>query len=183
MAVAAGVMMLCAADAAAHDGRAPFEQWVQAFRARAVARGVSSATYARVTRDLQPDTGVFEKLRTQPEVEEELWQYLNRCVSEWRVTTGKEKLAEHAALLGRIEHDFGVEPSVMLGLWGIESAYGDPLVQKNHARAVLPALATLAWGEPQRRRYWEQQFLDALVIVDRGWATPVEMRGSWAGAM
>ncbi len=176
-------MLVCAAGALARGGRAPFEQWLRSFRARALARGVSTETYARVTRDVQPDTSVFVQLRSQPEFEEQLWQYLNRCVSEWRVTTGKEKREEHAALLGRIERDFGVERSVILGLWGIESAYGDPLVQKNHARAVIPALATLAWGEPQRRQYWEQQFLDALVIVDRGWATPDEMRGSWAGAM
>ena len=50
-------------------------------------------------------------------------------------------------------------------------------------RPVLPALAALAWGEPRRRTYWEQELLNALVIVERGWSTPQEMRGSWAGAM
>jgi len=48
---------------------------------------------------------------------------------------------------------------------------------------VIPALAALAWGEPRRRAYWEQELLNALVIIDRGWSTPEEMRGSWAGAM
>ena len=180
---AGAVVLVFPAGARARGDRPSFEQWLRSFRPRALARGVSSDTYSRVTRDLQPDTAVFEKLRTQPEIHEELWQYLNRCVSEWRITTGRAKRAEHASLLTRIERDFGVEPPVIMGLWGIESAYGDPVVQKNHARAVIPALATLAWGEPQRRRYWEQEFLDALVIVDRGWATPDEMRGSWAGAM
>jgi lytic murein transglycosylase len=50
-------------------------------------------------------------------------------------------------------------------------------------RPVIPALAALAWGEPRRRAYWEQELLNALVIIDRGWGTPEEMRGSWAGAM
>ena len=50
-------------------------------------------------------------------------------------------------------------------------------------RPVIPALAALAWGEPRRRAYWEQELLNALVIIDRGWSTPEEMRGSWAGAM
>ena len=48
---------------------------------------------------------------------------------------------------------------------------------------MIPALAALAWGEPRRRAYWEQELLNALVIIDRGWSTPEEMRGSWAGAM
>jgi lytic murein transglycosylase len=50
-------------------------------------------------------------------------------------------------------------------------------------RPIFPALGALAWGEPRRRRYWEQELLNALVIVERGWGTPEEMRGSWAGAM
>jgi lytic murein transglycosylase len=71
----------------------------------------------------------------------------------------------------------------MMGLWGIESAYGDPLVQQNHMRPILPALAALAWGEPRRRSYWEQELINALRIVEKGWGTPADMRGSWAGAM
>ena len=137
----------------------------------------------RVMHGLKPDTTVFEQLRNQPEFNEQLWQYLNRRVSEWRITTGKEKAKEYAPLLDRIERDFGVERSVMLGVWGIESAYGDPIVQQNHMRPVIPSLAALAWGEPRRRAYWEQELLNALVIIQRGWSTPQEMSGSWAGAM
>jgi lytic murein transglycosylase len=133
--------------------------------------------------NIKPDTTVFELIRSQPEFKEQLWQYLNRRVSDWRIVTGKEKAAEYAPLFARIEKDYGVDRSIMLGLWGIESAYGDPDVQKNHMRPVFPALAALAWGEPRRRAYWEQELLNALVIVERGWSTPEEMRGSWAGAM
>jgi lytic murein transglycosylase len=50
-------------------------------------------------------------------------------------------------------------------------------------RPIIPALAALAWGEPRRRSYWEQELLNALVIIERGWGTPDQMNGSWAGAM
>ena len=50
-------------------------------------------------------------------------------------------------------------------------------------RPVFPSLATLAWGEPRRRGYWEKELINALIIVQRGWSTPQEMIGSWAGAM
>ncbi len=167
----------------AQSTKQPFDQWVADFRARALARGVSDATYARVMHGLKPDTTVFEELHNQPEFNEQLWQYLNRRVSEWRIVTGKQAAKDYAPLLGRIEQDFGVERSVMLGIWGVESAYGDPLVQQNHMRPVIPALAALAWGEPRRRAYWEQELLNALVIINRGWGKPEEMNGSWAGAM
>ena len=132
---------------------------------------------------VKPDTSVFEQIRSQPEFNEQLWQYLNRRVSDWRIVTGKEKAKEIAPLLARIEKDYGVDRRIMLGLWGIESAFGDPVVQKNHMRPVIPSLAALAWGEPRRRKYWEQELINALRIIERGWSTPAEMRGSWAGAM
>src|SRR5262245_37907413 len=180
-AVAAALLWPSAASAA--PSRTPFPQWVATFRARALARGISGDTYDRVMGSIKPDTSVFEQISNQPEFKEEVWQYLNRRVSDWRITAGKEKAKEFAALLSRIEKDYGVEPGVMLGLWGVESTFGDPVVQKNHMRPVFPSLAALAWGEPRRRAYWEKELLNALVIVERGWSTPQEMRGSWAGAM
>ena len=171
------------AQGPAYAAGTPFPQWVDTFKSRALARGVSAATYTRVMHGLKPDTSVYALDRSQPEFTEKLWQYLNRRVSDWRITEGRDKAKDNDALLKRIEQDFGVAPLVMLGIWGVESAYGDPYVQKNHMRPIFPALAALAWGEPRRRRYWEQELLNALVIVERGWGTPDEMRGSWAGAM
>ncbi len=167
----------------AQSAHLPFEQWVAAFRARATAKGVSDATYTRVMAGVRPDTSVFGEIGSQPEFNEQLWQYLNRRVSDWRIAAGKEKAKEAAPLLARIERDYGVDRWIMLGLWGIESAFGDPVVQNNHMRPVIPSLAALAWGEPRRRTYWQQELINALRIVERGWSTPAEMRGSWAGAM
>jgi membrane-bound lytic murein transglycosylase B len=179
----AALAALLPANALAQQSSVPFDRWVETFRAKARAKGVSDATYDRVMKGLKPDTRVYALQAAQPEFQEQTWQYINRRVSDWRVTTGREKAKEHAALLARVENDYGVDRYLLLALWGIESAYGDPLVQKNHMRPVFPSLAALAWGEPRRRVYWEQELINALIIVERGWGTPAEMRGSWAGAM
>jgi membrane-bound lytic murein transglycosylase B len=162
---------------------APFANWVQSFRPRALARGVSGETYDRVMAGLKPDASVFEAVRAQPEFTEQMWQYINRRCSEWRVNTGKERAQEHAALFARIEKDYGVDRYVLLGLWGMESSFGDVIANTKYMRPIIPALAALAWGEPRRRRYWEAELLNALVIIERGWAKPADMIGSWAGAM
>lgn len=167
----------------AQSAQLPFEQWVKSFRPRALARKVSGETYDRVIGAVKPDMGVFALQRAQPEFTEQLWQYLNRRVSDWRIQTGKERAREYAPLLSRLEKDFGVAPAILLGLWGMETAFGDPVVHQNHMRPVIPALAALAWGEPRRRAYWETELLNALVIIERGWSNSREMRGSWAGAM
>jgi lytic murein transglycosylase len=169
--------------AQAQQARVTFERWVEEFRAKARAKGITDAIYDRVMKGLKPDRSVYALQAAQPEFREQTWQYLNRRVSDWRIVTGRQKLKEHEALLGRIENDYGVDRHLLLALWGVESAYGDPLVQKNHMRPVFPALAALAWGEPRRRSYWEQELINALQIVQRGWGAPPEMRGSWAGAM
>jgi membrane-bound lytic murein transglycosylase B len=160
-----------------------FEQWRDHFRAHALAKGISETTWNRVMGRIEPDMSVFKETRNQPEFNEQIWQYINRRVSDWRIIAGKEALRRNEALFGRIEQDYGVERGTLLALWGVESAYGDPLVQQNHMRPVFPALAALAWNEPRRRAYWESELINALRIVDRGWSTPEEMRGSWAGAM
>src|SRR5436309_15647639 len=98
----------------------PFAQWVEAFRAKALAKAVSDATYTRVMSGLKPDTTVFTEIRSQPEFNQQLWQYLNRRVSDWRIQTGQERARTYAPLLARIEKACGVERGVMLGLWGIE---------------------------------------------------------------
>ena len=159
-----------------------FETWRDAFRPRALARGVSEATYAHVMA-IKPDTTVYSQIRSQPEFNEALWQYVNRRVSDWRVITGKARAKEQAPLLARIESEYGADRYTMLALWGVESSFGEVIDNPKYMRPVIPALAALAWGEPRRRTYWEAELLNALVIIERGWSEPKEMIGSWAGAM
>jgi len=78
---------------------------------------------------IEPDMSVFPQMQDQPEFSEEIWQYINRRVSDWRIIAGKEALRKNEALFARIEKDFGVERGALLALWGVESAYGDPQVQ------------------------------------------------------
>ncbi len=170
-------------DVCAQSASSSFEAWRDAFRHRAAARGISDATYARVMEPIKPDTSVYSEIRSQPEFNEALWQYINRRVSDWRIITGKARAKDYAPLLARIEREYGVDRFTMLAVWGIESSYGEVIDNPKYMRPVIPALAALAWGEPRRRSYWEAELLNALVIIERGWAEPKEMIGSWAGAM
>lgn len=178
-----GLAALLACGGPAHAQSKAFETWVTTFRGKALARGVSAATYDRVMNGLKPDTGVYALQRSQPEFNEELWQYINRRVSDWRIQTGRERVRELAPLLTRLESDYGVDRHILVALWGIESGFGDVIDNRKYMRPVIPALAALAFGEPRRRAYWETELINALRIIDRGWSTPTEMIGSWAGAM
>src|SRR6476661_2227360 len=170
-ALALGGSFLLVPQVQAREG---FEQWVRDFREQALRR-VSAGTYDRVMASLKPDMSVLEAVRAQPEFTEQMWQYINRRCSDWRVITGKQRSKEYAGLLTRIEKDYGVDRYILLGLWGMESSYGDVVINPKYMRPIIPALAALAWGEPRRRAYWEAELLNALTIVDRGWAQPSDM--------
>src|SRR5206468_6389579 len=91
-----------------------FDQWRDAFRSRALAKGISDATWARVMGRIEPDMSVFKQMQNQPEFNEQIWQYINRRVSDWRIIAGKEALRKNEALFARIEQDFGVERGTLL---------------------------------------------------------------------
>ncbi len=74
--------------------------------------------------------------------------------------------------------------TVLLALWGIESAYGDPDVQKNAHAAGVPGARRARLGRaapPQVLGAGAAQ--RAASSSSAAGATPEEMRGSWAGAM
>src|SRR3954468_130205 len=84
---------------------AGFDDWRDNFRPRALAKGISDTTWARVMGRIEPDMSVFKQMRNQPEFNEQIWQYVNRRVSDWRIIAGKEALKKNEPLFARIEQD------------------------------------------------------------------------------
>ena len=166
-----------AAPAAAQPGES-FTAWREGFRARALAAGVSGATFNAAFDGVAPNARVLELDSFQPEFARPIWDYLDSAVSETRVANGRLQAAQKADALARIAARYGVEAPVFLAIWGIESAFG-----ANYGDIpVIEALATLAY-EGRRRAFGEEQLLAALRILDAGDVTPDRMVGSWAGAM
>ena len=156
-----------------------FDQWIEVFRPRALAKGIAPAVYDGTMHALTPNMKVFDFDKSQPELVQPIWRYLSQRVTEWKINTGREKVQLHADVFNAIERVYGVDRYHLCALWGMESAYGS-VMETQH---VVDSLATLAWGDARRRSYWEQELLNSLIIIGRGWSTPAEMIGSWAGAM
>src|SRR6202048_2842099 len=100
-----GAGALLALPAAAIAAPPGYEQWRDSFRARALAKGISDATYTRVMGRLEPDMTVFQQMRNQPEFNEQIWQYINRRVSDWRIIAGKGKQWEEERVFLRGRHE------------------------------------------------------------------------------
>lgn len=155
-----------------------FDRWTQGFRKRALAQGISAATFDRAFRGIDYNTYVIEKDRNQSEFTKAIWDYLDSAVSDSRVANGRAALEQHRDLLERIEAAFGVDKEVVVAVWGLESSYGT----HRGDTPLIEALATLAY-DGRRGSFFESQLIAALRILQSGDVDPEHMTGSWAGAM
>lgn len=158
--------------------QAGFDAWLQDFRPRARAAGLSDATLDRALAGLVFDEKIVSRDRNQNEFTKTIWDYLDTAVSADRVALGQKAMQQHAALLNRIEAEYGVEKQVVAAIWGLELAYGS----FRGDISTIAALATLAY-DGRRAAFFETQLIAALKIVQNGDIAPDRMRGSWAGAM
>lgn len=155
-----------------------FEDWIQAFRARAMAKGISAPILDRAFEGVVYDAQVVRRDRNQSEFTKTIWEYLDSAASDARIRNGQAALKKYRSLLGEIEKKYSVDRQVVLAIWGLESAYGAFRGNDN----TIQSLATLAY-DPRRSDFFEDQLMEALAILQSGDVDADRMRGSWAGAM
>ncbi|MFQ5939309.1 MAG: lytic transglycosylase domain-containing protein [Alphaproteobacteria bacterium] len=161
--------------AGAHE---TFTGWLEGVRAEAASRGISQATIEAALTDLEPIARVIELDRNQPEFTLSFEEYLELVASASRIETGRLRLAEHRAVLEEVGERFGVEPRLIVALWGVETDFG----RQPGTFPVIGALATLAY-DGRRGAYFRGELFEALAILEEGHIEPERMIGSWAGAM
>ncbi|MDN2565043.1 lytic murein transglycosylase [Aquibium sp. A9E412] len=163
---------------------ASFQRWVSEFRSIAARNGVSGRTFDRAFAGVTaPDPEVLEKARYQPEFKAPVWQYFDNRVHEEAVATGRQLARQWKPWLDRIERQYGVDRSVLLAIWSMETNYGAALENDKIMRSVVRSLATLAYADRRRAKFARQQLLSALKILERGEIGVHHLTGSWAGAM
>lgn len=158
--------------------QAGFETWVADFKTRARREGISETVLDQAFRGVSYNTDVIAKDRKQSEFTKQIWDYLDSAASPTRISNGQRAMRQHAGTLDAIERRFGVDKYVVSAIWGVESAYGATRGDIN----VIEAMATLAY-DGRRGRFFEQQLMAALKILQAGDTHPRNMKGSWAGAM
>jgi membrane-bound lytic murein transglycosylase B len=155
-----------------------FRAFVEGLWPQAKAHGVRRETFDRAFRGMSEDPSVLALTHKQPEVVKTLAQYLAAAVSDTRIETGRAKALEWKSVLIRAGRTYGVEPAVILGVWGLESNFGS----HTGDRSTIRCLATLAFAH-YRGDYFRRELIDALQILEEGHIAAADMQGSWAGAM
>jgi lytic murein transglycosylase len=162
---------------AIREAAANFESCVAAMWPDAARRNITRANFERFTTGLTPDLRIMDLMDSQPEFTKSIWDYLDILVNDTRIAKGREVLAKYQPQFDAVERLYGVDRYIIASIWGVESNYSTMMGD----RSVLQSTATLACIG-RRQKYFRDEFLSALEILNRGDLRPEQLRGSWAGA-
>jgi peptidoglycan lytic transglycosylase B len=160
------------------ESAASFEAFLQALWPEAAHRGITRATFDTAFAGLTPDPNVLAAMRHEPEYGKPMGAYIAGLVSPGRVGMGLRKSAQFASTLRAVQDKYGVDQSILVSIWGIESSFGGGAQPWDVFRSV----ATLAEAKFQPPLFHDE-LLSALKILQDGHIARREFVGSWAGAM
>jgi len=156
----------------------PFDTWLRELRSEARARGIRGDIVDRAFDGIEPVEQIIERDRTQAEFALDLDSYLARRLTRGTVRTAERMYARHRTLLADVSRKYGVQPRVLVAIWGLESNFG----RFAGVRPTIPTLVTLAY-DPRRSRLFRRELFSALEILNNGDIEVDRLKGSWAGAM
>jgi len=161
----------------------PFDQYKAYLAAQARRAGVREATIQAVfpyltlnQRAMELDRGQRPNLPSYRTDLPSFGPYINRHITTSLINRGQSRYSSHWTNLSRIEARYGVDPAVIMAIYGKETSYG----AVTGSFDLLDALASLGY-EGRRRAYFEEEFLAALKLLDQG-VRRSQLKGSYAGA-
>jgi lytic murein transglycosylase len=144
----------------------------------AQAAGVSRQVIDQAFAGLTPDPAVLAFDRRQRGTFRRSFEdYARTRVIPARIKRAKTLMQRHAALLARIERQFGVPPALIMAIWTLETDNGTGDLGK---MSVVRTIATLA-HDCRRTELFQRELIAALQIVQRGHLSLNQLVGAYAG--
>jgi lytic murein transglycosylase len=166
-----------AANADCGNDGAGFAGWLDRFKTRAVAAGISRSAADAALADVSYDRTVVRLDRSQKSFKLSFEEFYARRVGSSLIKRGQGLMRTHRATLDRVEKRFGVPAPVIIAIWGLETNYGADTAGKY---SIIRSVATLAY-DCRRSEFFTAHLMDALRIVQKGDMAPEDLRGGWAG--
>src|SRR3984885_3921415 len=173
------VLLLLAAPARAAPCGGDFNAFLAAVARDAQGQGVSRGVIDQAFAGLTPDPAVLAFDRRQRGMfhAKSFEEYAATRVIPARITRARKLMQVHAALLGRIERQFGVPAPVILAVWTLETDNGTGDMGK---LPVIRTVATLA-HDCRRTDLFQHELIAALQILQRGDLPLRDLVGAYAG--
>ncbi len=154
-----------------------FDLWLNDFSKKARDSGISNDTINMVLKNARFLPKVIKYDRYQPEFYEDTKTYIDKRVTNNKIEKGKKLYKKNINKINEIEKKFLVEKELLLSLMGIETNYGNYLGKMD----IISSLATLSYDK-RRSKFFTNELLILLKLVDNGLIDYRILYGSWAGA-
>jgi len=172
-------VVFVAASASAAQCGGNFNAFIAQMSRDAQAAGVSQSVIQQAFTGLTPDQNVLAFDRRQKGMfhSKSFEEYARTRVIPARISRAKKLMQTHAALLSRIERQFGVPRELIMAIWTMETDNGTGDMGK---LPVVRTIASLAW-DCRRTDLFQGELIAALKIVQRGDLPLRDMIGAYAG--
>ncbi len=167
----------------AHADKGAFDvdRWyglIDSVKQTATQQGISDDVINQTVRSVAFIPSIVKSDKNQSEFKLTMQKYLDRTVSEKRISEGLKMRKKYPTMLSRVDAKYGVPPHVILAFWGLESNYG--AVKARHK--LTDAFFTLMYNG-RRETFFTNQLLALMKIADKNKLDITDVHGSWAGAM
>lgn len=157
---------------------------VGAFVRELAAKGLDAEWLGSALRQARKLESVRNAIRPLPAGVRKNWQaYRARFVDAGHIQGGVKFWTENEAALARAARSYGVPPSVIIGVLGVETDYGSNVGNYR----TIDSLATLAFDYPPESRdrsaYFRGQLSEFFLWCARSHCNPLAVYGSYAGAI
>ncbi len=122
--------------------------------------------------------GIIEAI-SRPAEAKPWYDYRPIFVTDTRAKGGVEFWNKHEAILQRAEEQYGMPAELIVAVIGVETNYGRNI----GAYRVIDSLTTLGFHYPPRAKFFRQELEAFLLLTQEEDIDPLEVKGSYAGAM
>ncbi len=119
------------------------------------------------------------KAMQRPAEKKPWYSYRPIFLTKKRIQKGRAFYKKYKTTLQYAEKIYGVSGYIITAIIGVETFYG----KHQGSYRVIDALSTLAFAYPPRSSFFRQQLVEFLLMCKEENLNPLELKGSYAGAM
>ena len=154
-----------------------FSTWLENYKKYAINQGVSKKTVNEAFKNTKLLKRIITYDRNQPEFIEKTDVYVAKRVNKQKVIYAKKLINNNKKLLDKVEKKYKIPKNYLVALWGVETVFG-----KHKGKVdIISALATLSFDK-RRSKYFSNELIILLKLIDRQVVNISDLKGSWAGA-
>lgn len=149
----------------------------------ATEHGMDSGYVERILRAVRPAPTAVRLIgpppSSAPSPARSYSRYREKFLRADLIAAGSRFWTQHADDLARAEAEYGVPAELILGIIGVETAYG----RNTGSFRAIDALATIAFDGTRRQDFFREELKELLLLARETGMNPLSLKGSYAGAM